>query len=191
MITAPIRGVTYSSIILPYTLHSRISTRSQHEQPNCDQDHIHNGSRITPNPPRPPSIPPIVLRPHPEIRSPPENKPKEAIEQRTHKPKQVREERDDVCNDEGEDPEDGEDAGPDGPAEHGVVALVAGALEDAEEEEAGGDGGVEDAEENEGGDHEGEGHFLVEVVADGAEGRGGIVLGAGETVSHTCTSQCH
>ena len=63
-----------------------------------------------------------------------------------------------------------------------MVALVARALEEAEEDETSGDGGVEDSEENERGDHEGESDFLVEIVAQGSEGRSGVVLGAGVDV---------
>ena len=59
---------------------------------------------------------------------------------------------------------------------------MAGTLEEAKEYEAGGDGGVQHAEEDEGGDHEGKRHFLVELVAEGAKGRRGVVLGAGVDV---------
>ena len=51
-----------------------------------------------------------------------------------------------------------------------MVALVPSALEDAEEDETGRYRGVEDAEEDEGWNHEREGHFLVEIVADGTKG---------------------
>lgn len=54
-----------------------------------------------------------------------------------------------------------QDGSPGDPADNGVLALVARIVEDAQEDEAGRDGGVEDAEEDDGGDHEGEGDLLV------------------------------
>lgn len=50
--------------------------------------------------------------------------------------------------------------------------LVLGAFENAEEDEARGDGGVEHAEEDESRNHEGEGDFFIHFVAEGAEGWG-------------------
>ena len=63
-----------------------------------------------------------------------------------------------------------------------MVALVARALEEAEEDEARRHGGVQHAEENERGDHEGEGDFFEDLVAEGSEGRSGVILGAGVDV---------
>lgn len=55
------------------------------------------------------------------------------------------------------------------------MTFMSSAFEYAEEDEAGGEGGVEDAEEYERGDHEGKGDFLVDCL-EGAECGGGVVL---------------
>ena len=45
-----------------------------------------------------------------------------------------------------------------------MIAFMHGAVEGAEEDEAGAEGGVEDAEEDERGDHEREGNLLVDFL---------------------------
>lgn len=65
-----------------------------------------------------------------------------------------------------------------------MVALVARALEYAEENEACGYGGVENSKENERGDHKRERDLLEDLVAQGSKGRSGHVLGAGVDVNN-------
>ena len=45
-----------------------------------------------------------------------------------------------------------------------MIAFMSRAFEHAEEDEAGGEGGVEDPEEDERWDHEGKGNFLVDCL---------------------------
>ena len=45
-----------------------------------------------------------------------------------------------------------------------MIAFMSRAFEDAEEDEAGGEGGIQDAEEDERRDHEREGNFLVDFL---------------------------
>ena len=45
-----------------------------------------------------------------------------------------------------------------------MIAFMSCAFEYAEEDEAGGEGGVEDTKEDERGDHEGKGNFLVDCL---------------------------
>ncbi|KFY73656.1 hypothetical protein V499_06278 [Pseudogymnoascus sp. VKM F-103] len=119
---------------------------------------------------------------HTDIRHAPEDESEEGVEKRRHQGQQVREERDDLRDDESPQPRQGEDTSPSRPSDDGMRGLVNRALEDAEKDETGGDGGVEDAEEDESGDHEGEGHLLVDLVSEGAEGGGGHVLVPGVDV---------
>lgn len=71
-----------------------------------------------------------------------------------------------------------ENSSPGGPSDDGVLVLVTGVLEDAEEYEASRHGGVQDSEEEQGGDHERERHLLVNWLQR-SEGRGGHVLVSG------------
>lgn len=57
-----------------------------------------------------------------------------------------------------------------------MIALVACAFEDAEEDKPGGHGSVKDTQEDQRWDHEGEGDFLVEYVTERSECRSGVVL---------------
>ena len=56
-----------------------------------------------------------------------------------------------------------------------MVAFMPSSFKHAEEDEAGGEGGVEDPEEDESGDHEGKGYFFVDCL-EGAECGCGVVL---------------
>lgn len=159
-----------------------ISPSPQHEDAEDDDEHIEREPPDASD--TPPRHPPgsIVGLAHAKISHAPKDEAEEGVEQRTHQTQQVGEEGNDLGDDKGHDPGDGQDSRPRRPPDDRVVALVARALEDAEEHEAGRDGGVEDSEENEGGDHEGESDLLVEFVAEGSEGRSGVVLGAGVDV---------
>lgn len=50
-----------------------------------------------------------------------------------------------------------------------MVAFVMGTLKEAEKDKTSGHGGVQDPEEDQRGDHEREGHFLVDIVANRSE----------------------
>lgn len=63
-----------------------------------------------------------------------------------------------------------------------MVALVAGSLEDAEEDESRGDGGIQNTQEDDGRHHEGESDLFVNFVTDGTKSRGFHVLGPGVCV---------
>lgn len=56
------------------------------------------------------------------------------------------------------------DRGPGAPADDGVLVLMAGVLEDAEEHESSRDRSVQDAEEDQSRDHEGEGDLLEDAI---------------------------
>lgn len=62
-----------------------------------------------------------------------------------------------------------------------MVALVAGALENAEEDETGRDGGIEDTKEDERRDHERECDLFV-VILQRSKGRGCVILCSGISV---------
>ena len=164
------------------TLHRHVRADSEEEESHTDDEEIETQHGV--------SIQALLVKPpnaainatHADIRYAPEDESEEGVEERGHQTQQVREEGNDLRDDEGAEPSQSEDSGPRAPSDDGVRGLVDGSLEDAEEDEAGGDGGVEDAEEDEGGDHEGEGDLLVDLVAEGAEGGGGHVLVAGVDV---------
>ena len=66
-----------------------------------------------------------------------------------------------------------------------MIAHVAGAGENAEEYEAGGYRCVEHTKEDERRDHEGERDFEIEIVAQGAERRRGVVVGPSVAIDDT------
>lgn len=74
----------------------------------------------------------------------------------------IGEERNDLRDDEGPYPSKEEYASPRSPSNDGMLALVLGILEKAEEDQSGGYRGVKNAEEDQGRDHEREGDLLVE-----------------------------
>ena len=162
---------------------THISPRHQHKQPNQNNQRVQKRAPQSPDPTLriPPG--PIVRRAHAEVRDAPEDKAEEGVEQAAHERQQIREERNHLRDDERQHPRRSQNACPAGPADDGVVALVARALEDAEEDEARGHGSVQDPEEDEGRDHEGEGDFLVQLVAERAEGGRGVVLRARVSVN--------
>lgn len=65
-----------------------------------------------------------------------------------------------------------------------MVAHVACALEDVEEDKARGDRGVQNTQEDQGRDHEAEGYNLVGMVAERAKGWGGVVVEASVAVDN-------
>ena len=65
-----------------------------------------------------------------------------------------------------------------------MVALMARALENPEENETGGDGGVKDTEEDECRDHKGERNLFVGDIAQGSECWGRVILCAGISVDN-------
>ena len=80
---------------------THISTTTQHKQSHQNQKHVQHKTPNTSNPPArdPPRA--IISPSHPHIRCPPEDETEEGIEQRTHQTEQIREERNDFCDDEG------------------------------------------------------------------------------------------
>lgn len=50
-----------------------------------------------------------------------------------------------------------------------MIAFVMGTLKEAEKDKTSGHGGIQDPEEDQRGDHEREGHLLVDIVANGSE----------------------
>ncbi|KFY69048.1 hypothetical protein V496_00591 [Pseudogymnoascus sp. VKM F-4515 (FW-2607)] len=161
------------------TLHRDVRADSEKEESDANNEDIDSQHKVSPDTllVQPPHTP--VNATHTDVRHAPEDESEERVEERGHQTQQVGEERDDLGDDEGAEPGQGEDTGPRAPADDSVRGLVDGALENAEEDEAGGDGGVEDTEEDEGGDHEGEGHLLEDLVAQGPEGGGSHVLVTG------------
>lgn len=157
-----------------------IGPSSQAIYPNDDDEYIED--HPTPAPDQTSlsiKVRSVLCPTHSQIRDPPEYPAKEGVKQRAHERQKVREEGNDLRDDEGHDPSGGENSSPGRPADDGMIALVARVFEDAKEDEAGRDGGIEDAEEDEGRDHEGERDFLVELVAKRSKCRCGVVLCAG------------
>ena len=62
---------------------------------------------------------------------------------------------------------------------------MASALEDAEEDEAGGDGSVENTQEDQGRNHERKGNLLVQLIAQRTESGSGVVLRSGISVDNS------
>lgn len=85
----------------------------------------------------------MVVVSHAKVRNTPEDEAEERVEQGAHNGKEILEEGNDLGDDEGQGPQHGENTNPTGPADNGVVTLVASSFKNAEEDEASGDGGVE------------------------------------------------
>ena len=69
---------------------------------------------------------------HAEVRHTPENPSEEGIKERAHERQQIREERNDLSDNEGKDPEHSENCSPGRPAHHRVARQVLRALEQTE-----------------------------------------------------------
>ena len=166
------------------TLHRHVGTNSEEKESHTDDEDIQRKNRVP--------IHALLVQPphatinatHADVRYAPEDEAEEGVEEGGHQGEQVGEEGDDFRDDESPEPSEREDTSPSRPSDNGVGGLVDRALEDAEEDEAGGDGSVEDAEEDEGWDHEGERHLFVDLVSEGAEGGGGHVLVTGVDVDY-------
>lgn len=131
-----------------------VGTRSQEEKTHKDQAGVEDSAQPATNAPLHKEVRPVVRRPHTEIRNTPENETEEGIKEGAHNRQQTREEGNDLGDNPGAKPQTSQNSGPSSPADDGVVAFVAGSLEQTEKDEAGGDGGVQDSEEDDGGDHE-------------------------------------
>jgi len=121
---------------------THISADRQEEESDNDDEPVQQESSPAPDAPDLVEFASVVGFAHPHVGCSPEDPAEEGIEQRTHEREQFREERDHLGDDEGHQPQESEDAGPGGPADDRVVALVRRVLEDAEEHESGGDTGV-------------------------------------------------
>lgn len=160
----------------------RISARTKEQEANANQENVEHRAEPAFEAAHFVEVGSVVGFAHAQVGHAPEDEAEEGVEERAHQGQQVAEEGDDFGDDEGEGPQAGEDAAPAYPAERGVRGQVAGVGEDAEEEEACGDGGVEHTEEDDGGDHEAEADFQVGLVAERAEGGRRVVLCAGVDV---------
>ena len=114
---------------------THVGSSRQHEEPDQNDNHIQYKSRNAPESPLRGSTWSMGRSPHPKICYPPEDEPKEGIEEGAHESKQIGEERNDLGDDESYDPCYGQDGSPRYPADHGVLPLMSGTFEDSEEDE--------------------------------------------------------
>lgn len=165
-----------SLVIKDDAVNRGISTHAEKVNSHNNDEDVHQESDPSTNAPLLVETRTKVGPAHPKVRDAPEDPAEEGVEQTAHERQQVGEKGNDFGNDKSDNPGCGEDAGPRGPAHDGMRGLVSAAFEDAEEDEPRRHRRVEDAEEDQGRDHEGEGHFLVNVVAEGAKCRSCVVL---------------
>ena len=116
-----------------------IGTSTQEVEANTDDEDVDTSAKVATNTSLVPEARSQIGSPHPKVCSAPEDPSEERIKQGTHQGQQIREERNDLSNDEPEDPKDGQNSSPGSPSNDRVLCLVLRVAEDAEENEACGD----------------------------------------------------
>lgn len=149
---------------------TNVGSWSQEEESDDDQENVEDETNPAPKTSCLVKIGAMIGSAHPNISHAPEDESKEGIEQRAHDGKQVREEGDHLRDDPGPNPEGSQDGRPRSPSDNGVVALVASAIKQAEENETRRHGSVEHPQEDDGRNHERECDFLVDFIRQGTKG---------------------
>ena len=97
-------------------LNGSIGTCTQKQQANTTENDVEDETCPSPDSTDCPEPRTVGFLSHAEISHTPEDEAEERIEQRAHQREQVGEERNDFCDNESQNPKDGEDACPRGPA---------------------------------------------------------------------------
>ena len=165
-------------VSLDDTFHRSVGADRQEEKADDNDENIDD---CTPNAPDTSRLVPSwpVVRPsHTDVRNTPENPAEEAVEKRAHQRQQIAKERNDLGDDEGKDPGASQNGCPSEPADKRVVAEMACAGVQAEEDEASGDGCIEHTQEDQRRNHEAERNLEEGLVTERAECGSGVVVRA-------------
>ena len=116
---------------------THISPTTKHEKTNHYEDEVQKKARNASDASFLDPAGTVIGVSHPHVGGAPEDEAEKGVEEGAHQRQEVGKERDDLSDDESDDPGHGQDTSPRSPAEDCMVSLVARPFENSEEDEAG------------------------------------------------------